>query len=114
MPGPLPEYPAPPGNKNWVIGTVAGPLSYASIVTGSPPTGGQSVKASDVGLVDIEFFECEGSDDGQFGVIAIYPKNPQTPVSSVLLFWYTLNTGAQVGAATNLSARTVRFRAIGH
>lgn len=110
----LPEYPAPPGNKQQVIATVPGPSSYTQVSVASPPTGGQTIKASDLGLVDFDMVDASGSDDGQYDIVVIYPKNPAGPVTSVIFLWLTAATGAQVGGSTNLSSRTVRVRATGH
>lgn len=114
MPGPLPDYPAPPGNKNRVIATIAGPASYTQITPGTPATGGQVVNAADIGLVDIEFATCSLSDNGTYEVNVIFDLNPQAGVKSIRLIWLTAATGAQVSGATNLSARTFRLIADGH
>jgi len=114
MAGTLPEYPAPPGNKNQVVATVAGPASYSQISIASPPTGGQTIKAVDYGLVDFDFVEPSASDTGSDGVRVIYPNNPQAPVTSVILQWFIIATGAERAGAANLSAKTVRLRMVGH
>jgi len=108
MAGNLPDYPAPPGSNNWCVATVAGPVLYAVISTGSPPTGGQTILASTFGLTNFNYVQGSASDDGQFGVRVIYPGNPQTGVPSVILQWFTLATGAEIGAV-NVSANTVRL-----
>lgn len=112
--GTLPEYPAPPGNKNKVIKTLSGPASYTQVSTGATPTGGQKVLAQDIGLIDIEFMTCGVSDDGQYLIHAIYPTNPPVAVPSVLLLWVVAATGAQVAGAVNLASRTFRLDAVGH
>jgi len=114
MAGNLPDYPAPPGNKNQVIATVAGPSSYTQVSTGTPATGGQVITAAQLGLVDIEFATCSLSDNGQYEANIIFDLNPQNGVSSIRLIWVTAATGAQVAGATNLSGRTLRIWATGH
>lgn len=109
----LPDYPAPPGNKPVNIVNIVGPSSYTQISTGSPPTGGQVVKATDIGMQQIEFCFGGTSDDGQYGVEPILDGNPAGGASQMRLAWYVLNTGAQVSGATNLSARTMRLFVLG-
>lgn len=114
MAGMLSEYPAVPGNKPMAVSTVAGPASYTQVTTGTTPTGGQTIQAKDLGLVSIQTMQVSGSDNGQYGCHVIYPGNPQRGVSSVILEWFTLATGAQVAGAVDLSGRTVRITALGH
>lgn len=108
MAGVLAQYPKPPGDKLISVATLAGPSTYAPVVTGSPPTGGQTILASDFGLVDFDFVHGSLSDDGQYGVNVIYPNNPQEPVTSAILQWFTAATGVEAGAV-DLSGRTVRL-----
>ena len=114
MAGNLPDYPAPPGNKRMTVATVSGPTSYTQVTTGSPPTGGQVLKASDIGLVDFDHAFPGMSDDGQFTAWPIFDKNPQIAANQVRLLWKVTATGAQVAGATNLSARTVRICGFGN
>lgn len=114
MAGNLAEYPAPPGNKNRTIATLAGPASYTQIGIASPPTGGQVVVASTFGLVDIEFATASVSDNGQYAAHVIFDKNPQGAVQQIRLLWVLAATGAQVAGAVDLSARTVRLTVEGH
>ena len=114
MAGNLPDYPAPPGNKRWTVATITGPASYTQITTGTPPTGGQLVNASDIGLVDMDFAFPGISDNGQYLAIPIFENNPQRAATRVRVLWLTAATGAQVAGATNLSARTFRLSAFGN
>lgn len=111
---PLPDFPSPPGNKNMSIHNVTGPTSYTQVTPGSPPTGGQTVNASDLGLVSIEWVDVSASDDGTYTCVPIIPSNPNKGASSIILLWVTSATGAQVAGAVNLSARTVRLAASGN
>jgi len=105
----LQSYPAPPGNKPIVIANVTGPSSYTQVSNGTPPTGGQSLKASDYGLSAIEYGDGGLSDNGQYAVQVIIPGNPiQSPVQTAILRWTVAATGAEVSGATNLSGRTAR------
>lgn len=105
--GMLPQYPAPQGSKNESVKTFAGPSLYTVISIASPPTGGIIVKASDLGLVDIDQADAWGSEDGQFGAQVIFPAQPQGPVTQVNIQIFTLATGAEVGAV-DLSAHAFR------
>lgn len=109
----LSQYPSPPGNKNQVVATVAGPASYTQVSTGSPPTGGFVITAQSVGMVSFDYFYGGTSDDGQYGLRPVFDNNPATDASQVRCLCYVLNTGAQVTGATNLSTRTFRFSAFG-
>lgn len=108
------DYPAPPGNKVEVVVNVAGPASYTAITTGTPPSGGQTLNATDIGLKSIESIgDISLSDDGQFTVYPLFISNPSRPTSSVQLMWITAAGGAEVGGGTNLASRTVRMRVTG-
>lgn len=112
----LPEYPTVPGNKVHSVFTIAGlpaPGGYVAVVPGSPPTGGQTVTAQDLGMVEIEHVVASGSDDGTYLVNVIYPNNPTRAVRSIILQWLTAAGGAEVVAGTVLSARTVRLHVWG-
>ncbi len=109
----LPQYPSPPGNLNQVVAAVPGPASYTTVVVGSPPSGGIVVTAQQLGLTSIHWAEGGVSDDGAFGIVPIFDGNPLTGAPQVRFLAYTLNTGAQVSAVTNLSARTFRIFAFG-
>jgi hypothetical protein len=108
------SYPKVPGDGLWSIVDVTGLASYAVIVIGTPPTGGQLVTPADCGLQSIDWIQSMGSDNGQYDVTC-YPA-PFTlgnPFAGVRLQWLTAATGAEAIAATNLSARSVRLLVIG-
>lgn len=120
-----PNGPVPPGDRPWTIIDVDGPASYAAISTGTPPTGGQVIKASDIGLQAIDWAQAMGSDNGQYDGICYVvgglgnPRvggtpNYSNPGTQINLQWITAATGAEVGGGTNLSARRVRLLVIGH
>lgn len=113
---PLPLYPSPPGNKNWSLHGIVGPASYTAVSPASGnPTGGQSVPASSFGLGSIEAaWVVAGSDDGTYYAhifLSPYEKGGGSP--SIIVQWIIAATGAEVAAAFNLSARTLRVMAIG-
>jgi hypothetical protein len=93
---------------------VPGPASYTAVVTGSPPTGGQLITAADCGLQSLDWVQSQGSDDGQYDIMVVpAPFSLGNPMPAVRLMWVVAATGAQVTAAVNLSARTVRLYVTG-
>jgi hypothetical protein len=119
-----PFGPVPPGHLPWTIVDVDGPASYSAISAATPPTGGQVLKAADLGFQQIWWAQCVGSDNGQYdGVVYVVgglgnPRSGATPNvsqagSQINLQWITAATGAEVGGATNLSARRLRLLVIG-
>lgn len=91
-----------------------GPSSYTQITTGSPPTGGDALQASDMDLKHMYVVLGVGlSDDGQYRVEAVWNGGIGSAATSVLLMWIVAATGAQVTGAVNLSARSVRLLALG-
>jgi hypothetical protein len=111
----LSDYPAPPGNKRWVICDIDGPNPYTVITVGTPPTGGQVVRAGDIGLSNIEWAQVSGSDNGQYDGVCYVVGSVGNPAkvggTQINLQWLTAATGAE--ASGNLSARSLRIVAIG-
>lgn len=108
------SYPKSPGDERWAVTDMTGPASYTAIVTGTPPTGGQIIRAADFGLQSLDWVQSMGSDNGQYDIVCI--PNGFTlgnPLASFLLQWIVSATGAEVAGAVNLSARTVRLLGIG-
>jgi hypothetical protein len=87
----------------------AGPASYVTVVTGATPSGGDTLYPAEMGLKYFSRIIPGMSDDGQYIIHGVVVPGGATAV----LFWATANTGAQVGNATNLSARTAKIMAIG-
>jgi hypothetical protein len=112
----LSDYPAPPGNKRWVVADIDGPASYTAITPGTPPTGGQVVRAGDIGLQNIEWAQVSGSDNGQYDGVCYIVGGLGNPAKAAgtqfQLQWITAATGAEAGAV-NLSARSLRIVALG-
>jgi hypothetical protein len=108
------SYPKVPGDGPWSVVDVTGPASYAAMVPGTPPTGGQLVTAADCGLTSIHWIQSMGSNNGQYDIVC-YPAafSAGNPMASVRLQWVTAATGAEVIAAVNLSTITVRLLVIG-
>jgi len=105
------------GDRPYAILDHAGPASYTQVTTGTPPTGGDPVTPATFGLTcPLEgIFMVGASTNGQYGVVAIqttaYSKGAGNATWTLL--WYTLATGAQAAATTNLSAQQVRLIAFG-
>lgn len=111
---PLDGYPAPPGNKHHSIidRSIAG--AYTAITTGTTPTGGIVVNASEFGLQQIEFAQCMGSDNGQYdGVCLMSPPNSNQPSPNIRLQVVVSATGAEA-SGTIAAGRRLRLLAIGY
>jgi len=108
----LPDYPISIGNRRLAVGALTGPTSYTTITTGSPPTGGQTILASQFGMKYIESVSCSVSDDGQYTAFWTPASASHNGVTSGILGWTSFG-GSELGGATNLSARTVRVTVIG-
>lgn len=111
------SFPCPPGNCPWSVIDIAGPSSYTAITPGSPPTGGQAISCSTLGLPASVIWASTsmGSDDGTYKAIPMLsPFNAGAGSrTGIILQWIVAATGAEVAGATNLSSRTVRILAIG-
>lgn len=107
----LDGYPQSEGAKLGSVIEKTGPSSYTQVSTGSPPTGGQAVYASEFGLKYFDHVEGGLSDDGEYLVFFTPAVDGKQPVTHGILFWMVAHTGVE--ASGDLSARTVRLRAIG-
>lgn len=110
----VPDFPQSWGSKRVQVALVTGPASYTQVTTGTPPTGGQTIKASDYGLKWIDFAQTMVSDDGQYQVVLTPATALAGAQSSVIAVWKVAHTGAEVSAAVNLSGRTVRVLLVGN
>lgn len=107
-------YPQPYAAKIEGLATHLGPASYTQVTPGSPPTGGDTLYAAEFGLKFFDSVEVQGLDDtGTYGAHAVWPGNISGQPTSVKLFWFTAAGGAEVGGATDLSAKSLRIRATG-
>lgn len=113
MASPFGGYPQAHGSKLVSVIEKTGPSSYTTVTTGTPPTGGQSVTASEFGLKYIEHVEGCLSDNGQYLVFFTPTVSGKEGVTSGILFWMTAVNGLEVVAQVDLSGRTVRLKAIG-
>lgn len=110
------EYPAPPGNKPFVLVDIDGPASYTAITPGTPITGGQEiiVTPSGMGLNRIEWAQSMGDSTGTYDVVCyVSPFNRNNNTTTLILQWLTAATGAEVAGATNLSGSVIRVLMIG-
>ena len=110
------QFPCPPGNLPWTVVDIVGPASYTQVTPGSPPTGGQAISISALGLpVSVIWAQAMGSDDGTYDAVCLLsPFNPLSGSrTGLILKWTNAATGAEVSGAVDLSARTVRIMAIG-
>lgn len=113
MAGIIDGYPQPSGARMESVIYKTGPSSYTVVTTGSPPTGGQALSATEFGLKYLDHVEATLSDNGQYFVYWTPKVTGKVPVSAGILMWVTAATGAEVVGTTDLSARQVRLRAVG-
>lgn len=114
------EYPMPPGALYEVVADIQGPASYTQVTIGTPPTGGLTVLATDMGLKEIHAVEIMGSDNGQFDAVT-YMNNgagsvgnpPKRGCTQFQMQWFAAAGRAEVAGATNLSGRTIRVAVSG-
>lgn len=90
-----------------------GPASYAVVVVGTPPTGGDLLLASEFGLKIITMAWGSVSDNGQFRADLTPTVGAKGEPTSWIIRYVVDATGVEVTAATNLSARSFRIFAIG-
>jgi hypothetical protein len=105
---------APPGDEPYGRGAWVGPTSYAQVVAGVPPSGGDPVSASLLGVNLITFIQFAASYTGNFMVIPIRLADNKWILKWVSLVTATVGGQAQTAfteavAATNLSAETVKL-----
>src|SRR5437868_4905287 len=97
------SYPTPPGDKRWACGLVKGPASYTQITVATPPTGGFTVKASDIGLNEIEWCAVAISDNGKYVAFPMPTKGQNAPQTSVSFCVVIAHTGAEETGTTDMS-----------
>ncbi len=119
MPRPLTGYPTSVGNKVVSVVGHAGPASYTQVSSGTiPVTGGDRVYASEFGMKFFDSVVAMCADDGVNSVLVIPTTDTDDfygagGMTSVILRWFVVATGAEVAGAVNLSTKTVRLQAIG-
>jgi hypothetical protein len=109
----LAGYPQGVGDRFHSVVDHKGPTSYATLVTGNPPTGGDTLTAIECGLRFISAVIGGLSDDGQFRCEGTVGAAGQAEAAQAKLIWTVAATGAQVANTTNLSARSARLMVIG-
>jgi hypothetical protein len=107
------DFPQSVGSRVYSVIDHVGPASYTQITPGSPPTGGDVVKASEFGLRFISAVYAGLSDDGTYNVEASMGIAGGQEVTQATLIWIVAHTGAEAAGAANLSARSIRLFAIG-
>jgi len=112
----LQEYPFSVGLLFETIIDVQGPASYTIITIGTPPTGGQTVFATDMGFKEIHSIEVMGSDNGQYDAVCYVNSGagsvgnpPKRAGTQFQMQWFAAAGRTEVTGATNLSARTMRL-----
>jgi hypothetical protein len=118
------DYPDVWGSKRVAEWAHVGPASYVQVSNATPATGGDPVPFSEIsgqgGLKAVDMLEVPmTSDNGQYEAVAIPIDGASQsswgiqPSKNFILRWFVSSTGAEVAGAVNLSARTIRLRAIG-
>lgn len=117
MPRPLAGYPDSWGNKRVSVFPVTGPASYSQYT--APTTGGQDVRVLPAaGVKSVDFAIGAITTDGvnRAEVVQIEAASyggVTVPRMQLVLKWYVVATGAEVGAGVNLSTKTVNILVIG-
>jgi hypothetical protein len=83
------------------------------MVNATPPTGGDALSAAEFGLKSLTMVWGALSDNGQFLALVTPTVGAKGEVTGWTIRYVTAATGAEVAAATNLSARSFRFFALG-
>jgi hypothetical protein len=112
---PLHGYPQAIGASMLSILPHTGPASYVQIVHATGV--GDSVSGPEAGLKYFDWVSGGLTDSGTYRIEAA-PKTVSTSpqgaaATTYLLKWVVVATGAEVAAAVDLSAQTVRLMAIG-
>jgi hypothetical protein len=114
------SYPTVPGSRLETESLVTGPASYTQVTMGSgtypaPPTaGGLVVKASDLGLNEVEaIVGTPTTDTGAHFLIPLPGGDHGAPQTSIRFMIGVSHTGAELAAMQDLSARKFLIRAIG-
>ena len=112
-------YQKVPGDQPESIIDLNGPKSYIGVSIGTPPSGGQTVRAQDFGLGSLDYVTSMGSTDGRYEVTVfplLSPPTTQLPdgaFTTAILMWKLASGGTQVGAGIDLSGASVRLFARG-
>src|SRR5262245_9428041 len=108
---PIAGFPTSWGNKKATVMRVTGPSSYSQYT--APTTGGQDVKLQPTGGVKFADFAIGSVDDSgthRAEVVQIEASSVggvTVPKTQLVLKWYVVATGAEVGAGVNISTKTV-------
>lgn len=119
----LPGYEMPLGDKLLLHFDHTGPASYTQVVTGTTPTGGDTINALDLGRGGFDNLDIMMDTTGQVYALAIpVAGGVGNAVPSVILKWFSAVTatlggksqtaGSEIAAGTNLSTFSVRVQAI--
>ncbi len=108
---------APQGDELYGRIRWAGPQSYAPVIAGSPPTGGDLINSRSLGSNAIEFISSTASFSANFDIVVIRKSS-----AFWILKWISaVNTvvggqqqqaGAEAATGTNLSGEYVRLGVI--
>ena len=105
----------PPGDEPYARVQWVGPSSYAQIVVGSPPSGGDPIAASQFGVNMIALVLAQSSYDGRWMVIPIRISDAKWTLKWVSLVTATVGGQSQTAmteavAGTDLSSTSVKLQ----
>lgn len=102
---PFDGYPQAEGAKWGAVADVTGPTSYA--------TGGFTLSAVSFGMSQIEFASAGIGSAGTHNYVVKASSASNKPSATITVLAFLTSSGAQVTAATDLSASHFRLRVIG-
>jgi hypothetical protein len=120
----LPGYVMPLTHSKYILHVDhTGPASYTQVVTGTTPTGGDRINASDLGMGGFDNCDTMMDTTGQlYALIIPVGGGNGNAVPYVILKWFSAVTatlggasqtaGSEVAAGTNLSTFSLRVEAI--
>lgn len=120
----LPGYVMPLSRSKYILHfDRTGPASYVRVVTGTVPSGGDVLNASDLGMGGFDNVDTMMDTTGQFYAQAIpIGGDNGNAVQSIIFKWFSAVTatvggqaqtqGAEAAAGTNLSTFSIRVEAI--
>jgi hypothetical protein len=118
----LPGYPQQVGAKNQIVFDRVGPTSYTRYVTGTTPTGGDTVKATSLGFGGFDNVDDTYDTTGQIqAAICMDLSGTGNAVPQITIKYYAAVTatlggqsqtlGTEIAASTNLSTFSFRYEA---
>jgi hypothetical protein len=99
------------GRSKWVILDHYGPASYVTNGEEWPPQSTYGGPNS-IGLSGLQWVNGGTSESGTYRVVPVFGGGASVK-GTILLVWYVISTGLEVGARVDLSAEVIRLLAVG-